>query len=127
MAEETKARDDKFAALDELGKVQFLMEEEQKKTIEEMKTKGDLKRLTKDQKDALFKAIRYGYLYHEELVDLSVNPDFLPAKDYIFEGLSYRLNPFEHANRPKEKCKINLARRKNYDMDLENKIQNNFA
>ena len=51
--------------------------------------------MSKVEKEKLYKAIRYSYLKHEELLDLSLNPDFAGAKDYILEGLSYRLNSYE--------------------------------
>lgn len=54
---------------------------------------------------------------HEELVGLSLNPNFEKAKDKIFEGLSYRLDHFE--KRQIKDYKINLKPRKNYGAEME--------
>lgn len=56
-----------------------------------------LLRLSKQEKKELFKTIRYSYCKHEDLLDLVQNPVFNLAKDYIVEGLSVRLNPYENA------------------------------
>jgi len=58
---------------------------------------------------------------------LSLNPDFQGAKDYIFDGLSYRFDEFEQANRANNKCQINMKKRKNYGEEMERKIVENFA
>ena len=63
-----------------------------------MQARLNLQRLTKVQKDLLFKAIRYSHLQHAQLIELGKNSYFESgAKDYIMEGLSFRLNPFEGA------------------------------
>jgi len=54
-----------------------------------------VKRLTKTQKADLFKTIRYGFLHHDELLALTMNPTFELAKNFIVEGLSVRLNSYE--------------------------------
>lgn len=74
----------------------------------------------------MFKSIRYGYLLHEELIDLSLNPDFALAKDYIFEGLSCRLNPFDPAKK-EQQHKINIKPRKNYGPEMEKRLLDNHA
>ena len=85
-----------------------------------------VKKLKKDQKEHLFKAIHYSFLKHEELIETSLNPNFDQAKDYIMQGLSYRLNPYE-ANQKYREFTINLQPRKNYGQDMEKKIVDNFA
>jgi hypothetical protein len=75
----------------------------------------------------LFKAIRYAYLHHDQLVEISLNPDFAGAKDYILEGLSYRLNPYEQAKKPADQYKINVKPRKNYGPEMEKRLNENFA
>lgn len=56
-----------------------------------------LQRLSKEQKKGLFKTLRYSYCKHEDLLALTTNKTFELAKDFIVEGLSVRLNPFENA------------------------------
>ena len=85
-----------------------------------------VKRLKDDEREHLFKAIHYAYLKHEDLVDTSMNPNFTQAKDYIMQGLSYRLNPYE-ANPNQREYTINLQPRKNYGQEMERKIIDNFA
>ena len=48
------------------------------------------------------------------------------AKDYILEGLSYRLKHFEPNNNVNE-YKINLKPRKNYGAEMEKKLVENYA
>ena len=66
-----------------------------------------VKRLKDDEREKLFKSIHYAYLRHEDLVETSMNPNFVQAKDYIMQGLSYRLNPYE-ANPNQRDYTINL-------------------
>jgi hypothetical protein len=70
--------------------------------------------LTKAQKDDLFKTIRYSHLHHDELLKLSKNPIFESAKDYVMQGLSHRLNPFEEVPENDEKYTIELKPRISY-------------
>lgn len=44
----------------------------------------------------MFRTVRFSYMKHEDLIYLSQNPVFEIAKDYIMEGLSFRLNNFEN-------------------------------
>ncbi|CDW80143.1 e3 ubiquitin-protein ligase hectd1 [Stylonychia lemnae] len=124
--EEQKARDSKFSALDELGKVQFLSDEKQENKIKEILDKLIVRKLRKEQKEILFKAIHYSFLKHEELIETSLNPNFAEAKDYIMQGLSYRLNPYEENQKYRE-FTINLKPRKNYGAEMEMKLVDNFA
>lgn len=62
------------------------------------------RRLTKAQKVALFKAIRYSHLAHEELLAAHKNPLFggAEAQDMIMQGLSHKLSPYEKSVEDKE-------------------------
>ena len=62
---------------------------------------------------------------HEELIELSMNDNFVEAKDFIMEGLSYRLNP--HENQNVKKLQINIEPRINYGPEMEKKLIDNFA
>lgn len=54
-----------------------------------------IKKLSKKEQRTLFQCVRYNFLSHEDLIDLSSRaPWNTSAKDYIVEGLSYRLNQF---------------------------------
>jgi hypothetical protein len=70
--------------------------------------------LTKAQKDELFKVIRYPHLHHDELLKLSKNPIFASAKDYVMQGLSHRLNPFENVGENDDRYTIELKARISY-------------
>ena len=54
-----------------------------------------------------------------------MNPLFSQAKDYILEGLSYRLNSYEHVEN--KESKINMKPRKNYGPEMEKQIIDNYA
>ena len=83
-----------------------------------------VRRLTKEEKKELFKAIRYSYLPHEKLLELSTHPTFDLAKNYIVEGLSIRLDSYENAL--KKDVSINLEPRVNYELDASNiQVQEN--
>ena len=51
--------------------------------------------LSDDNKRAIFKAIRYSFLTHDELLSLMQNPEFALAKEMIMQGLSCKLNSYE--------------------------------
>jgi hypothetical protein len=54
-----------------------------------------IKKLSKAEQRNLFQCVRYNFLSHEDLIELSSKaPWNSVAKDYIVEGLSYRLNQF---------------------------------
>ena len=57
-----------------------------------------IKKLSKAEEKLLFRVIRYNFLSHSDLIRLSEKPMWQRiAKDYIVEGLSYRLNQQEQA------------------------------
>lgn len=57
----------------------FLKEEKNAK----MQEKNQVKPLTKEEKRAIFKSIRYTYMSHSELQTLIKDPDFKDGKDFI--------------------------------------------
>jgi len=59
----------------------------------------EVKRLSKEQKKALFKTVRYPQLTHQELLALTVSETFALANEYVVEGLSVKLNNFEEVSR----------------------------
>ncbi len=50
-----------------------------------------MKRLSKQQKTDLFRTIRFSFLHHEQLLSMTQNPMFELAKNFIVEGLTYKL------------------------------------
>ena len=48
-----------------------------------MQEKNQVKPLTKEEKRAIFKSIRYTYMSHSELQTLIKDPDFKDGKDFI--------------------------------------------
>jgi hypothetical protein len=64
-------------------------------------------------------------LKHEELIETSFNPNFEAAKSLIMQGLSYRLKPFEDCQIAE--FTINLKPRKNYGVEMERKLTENYA
>ena len=98
--EEAKAKEEEAArnALSEEEKVNW----DQRKIIEKLhKESADkltLKKLSKKEQRELFRCIRYNFLSHEDLIELSEREPFASiAQDYLVEGLSYRLDKFSIA------------------------------
>jgi hypothetical protein len=77
-----------------------------------MLDKAKISRLSKESKKDLFKTVRFSYIKHEDLILLTQNPALELAKDFIMEGLSFRLNNFENAI--KKDLNINTEPRVNY-------------
>ena len=48
-------------------------------------------------KTKIFKAMRFSYMTHDELLKLSMDPDFALGKEMIMQGLSTKLNNYEHS------------------------------
>lgn len=112
--EEEKKELDEFNKLDDLGKIQHKW----RKKVQDIHNKAlerlTVKRLTKAQKTDLFKTIRFSYLKHEDLLSLTLNPRFDLAKNFIVEGLSVRLEPYENALR--KQLSINIEPRVFYEI-----------
>lgn len=111
--EEKKALDDaEFAALDDAGKVAWKYKDQvntmRKNASERMKVRG----LRTEQKRELFKTIRYAFLTHQELLKCSKDKVFEEAKEYIVEGLTYKIEPEEVSL--KDDTLINLRHRDFY-------------
>lgn len=102
--------------MEDIKKIQYHTEKLQLKIQAEIVLKLAVKRLSKDQKDVLYKTVRYSYLQHEELLETSKNPYFLGAKDYIMQGLSIKLSPYEkkELSDGKGQYSINLKPRPSY-------------
>lgn len=98
-AEEEKKAGEEFAKLDELGKVQHKWRGRVKEIHAKALDRLNVRRLSKVEKVELFKTIRYGYLHHNELLKLTINPNFDLAKNFIVEGLSVRLDSYESASK----------------------------
>ena len=68
-----------------------------------MEERVKVRRLTKGQKVALYKTIRYSHLPHEVLLAAHKNPAFgTEAQDMIMQGLSHKLSPYEKSVEDKE-------------------------
>lgn len=111
--EEKKAQDDAYNALDPLGKANADWNKKIDAVHAECANRLVLSRLSKQQKVDLFQTIRYSFMKHEDLLSLTSNTRFELAKDFIVEGLSVRLNPFE--NGIKSDLKINTEPRVNFE------------
>jgi hypothetical protein len=59
--------------------------------------------------------VRYPHLHHDELLSLNKNPIFASAKDYVMQGLSHRLNPFEKVGENDDRYTIELKPRLYYE------------
>jgi hypothetical protein len=115
-ADEKAAKEAELEKLDDLGKEHARWRAEVEGLHEASAGRLKLKRLSKAQKIELFKTIRFSFMKHEDLLALTMNPTFELAKQYIIEGLSVRLNPFE--NGIKDSIAINIEPRANYDPNV---------
>lgn len=126
--EKKKEEDDKLAqaeadektaydAKDDIGKWNADWAKKTKTTVQVMLDRAKISRLSKDSKKELFKTVRFSYVKHEDLIQLTQNPALELAKDFIMEGLSFRLNNFENAI--KKDLNINTEPRVNYHPSAE--------
>lgn len=79
----------------EQQKVQFILDIAQRDVNTLLKQKTTLKKVSAAEKIKVFQAMRWSFMSHEELVELSTDPDFELARGMILEGLSSRLVNFE--------------------------------
>ena len=86
--EEEKKSSEEFAKLDDLGKIQAKWRKKVDEIHHQAIDRLTLKRLTKNQKIELFKTVRYNFLHHDQLLNMTKNPRFELAKDFIVEGLT---------------------------------------
>jgi BTB And C-terminal Kelch len=93
--EEKKKEDDEYAKLDELGKIQANWNKKVEDVHKQSLDRLAVKRLNKAQRTELFKTIRYSYLHHEQLLQMTMNPMFELAKNFIVEGLTYKIDQKE--------------------------------
>jgi len=110
--EDKKALEAEYAGMDELPRIQKIWN----KKVEELHANAEdrvvLKRLTIEQKKALFGSIRYSYLHHTDLHALATDQVFDLAKEMVIEGLTYKVDSKEE-NVLGEKLKINIQPRVN--------------
>ena len=90
--EEEKKQADDFAKLDDLGKIQATWNKKVDDMHKQSQERLAVKRLTKAQRTDLFKTIRYSFLHHEQLLAMTMNPMFELAKNFIVEGLTYKID-----------------------------------
>lgn len=93
--EEEKKQADEYAKLDELGKIQANWNKKIDDIHKHALDRLVVKRLTKAQKIELFKTIRYSFLHHEQLLTMTMNSVFELAKNFIVEGLTFKLDSKE--------------------------------
>ena len=72
-----------YFAKDQTGRIQHLLDIKQKQRNLKIKESSDKVKLTDEQKERIFRCIRYSYLPQECLLKLSTDPDFALAKEYI--------------------------------------------
>ena len=104
-----------------------------KKHLEELEKNSKKKRLTPEEEKMLILCIRFSYLSHADLIELTNEPIMENYKDLILQGLSARLDTYENTN--DKKTIINLTPRHylrgqqisiNRKMINNNNINNNY-
>lgn len=110
--EEKKKKEDAYNALDDKGKVQWRYNEEVEKLRREADERMRVRGLRSEHKRELFKTIRYAFLTHQELLKCSRDPLFNEAKEYVVEGLTFKIEPEEVLD--KEDTLISLKERDHY-------------
>ena len=79
--------------MDTAQRIQFVLDLKQEERNKEIENMLRLKPLSDADKIEIFKAIRWTFITHEELLALSMDPDFALAKSMIMQGLSCKLDP----------------------------------
>ena len=69
-----------------------------KKHLDELKKKTKIKRLSPEEEKILVLCIRFSYLSHSDLINLTNEPIMENYKDLILQGLSARLDTYENTN-----------------------------
>ena len=86
-----------YQSLDNAARIQFVLDLKQKQRNDELEAMLKIKPLSDVDKTRIFKAVRFSYMTHDELLKLSMNPDFALGKEMILQGLSCKLNNYEHS------------------------------
>jgi hypothetical protein len=102
----------KFTKKQKEEKCQFIMDTVQRDLNKEIKARLVLRLVTETEKIAVFRAIRWSFISHEQLIETSMDKDFEVARPMILEGLSSRLVNFEKS--AKLGTSINLMPRTKY-------------
>lgn len=68
-----------------------MLDIKQKEKNLSLKESSNKVKLTDEQKERIFRCIRYSFLPQEELLKLSTDPDFSLAKELIVQGLACKL------------------------------------
>jgi hypothetical protein len=110
-------REKQYKALKGHDQIQFALDIRNKLKIEKIKIILTPTILTEEEKQAIFSCIRYSFIPHEELLKLSVDPEFEEARELVIQGLSRRLDSYETA--PAKDIAINLQPRNHYRVDEE--------
>ena len=111
--EEEKAKnEEEFNALDDAGKIQWKKNNEVEKLRKEANERMRIRGLRPNDKRELFKTVRFAFLTHQELLQASRDPLFHEAKEYLVEGLTYKIEPEEVLG--KEETVISLVPRVHY-------------
>jgi hypothetical protein len=110
--EEAKKKEDQFNALDDKGKIQWKYNEEVEKMRKAADERMRVRGMRPSDKKELYKTIRFAFLTHQELLKWSRDPLFDEAKEYLVEGLTYKIEPEEVLD--KENTIINLYPRAHY-------------
>ena len=93
-AAETRDQQSKvYQALDKAKRIQFILDLKQQARNDAIEAMLKVKPLKDEDKLRIFRAIRWTYMSHEELLKLSMDPDFSLAKSMIMQGLSCKLDP----------------------------------
>jgi hypothetical protein len=112
----------KFTKKQNEEKCQFIMDTVQRDLNKVIKARLVLRLVTETEKIEVFKAIRWSFMSHEQLIETSMDKDFEVARPMILEGLSSRLVNFEKS--AKLGSNINLIPRTKYPLLGEPKHDN---
>ena len=72
-----------YQGLEKAKQIQFILDLKQDQRNQEIMEKLKIKPLTEEDKLRIFKSIRWTFMTHEELLKLSMDPDFTLAKSMI--------------------------------------------
>ena len=86
----------------------------EKEALDAFNKRNQIKPLTDAEKEEIFKTIRFSFMTHQQLLSLLSEPVFEAAKEFIREGISFRLISYESEVNEDLNFKINTKPRTSY-------------
>lgn len=94
-AAEMAAKATEYQGLKPLARIQYVLDLQQEAINKQVRQRLERQPLTNPEKMEIFKAVRWAFMTHEQLVAVSRDPAFELAREMIFTALSCRLDTYD--------------------------------